>query len=178
LDSADTAHESDAVKRAAGLAAAAADTTDPDIRAKIEAELNAALADVEAGLIDLDELVAALAALAGHAIDEAASLRVTAAGEPPARGARDEQRAAVLQESLDALPASTNAAQPEPVADPMETPPTERRSAVRRVEERRRHGDDSPPARVNRWLHGERRDGFDRRTGIERRESPPSDAED
>jgi hypothetical protein len=169
---ADIAHGRGPVDRAAALAAAAADTADPDVRAKIEAELNAALADVEAGSIDLDELVAALAALAGHAIDDAASLRAVSAGATGAPTTRDEERVAVLRECVAALHATGTLAPPdeEPAVPATHATPQEQRSgADRRLAERRAHADESPAARVNRWLHGQRRSGRDRRSGVPRR---------
>jgi hypothetical protein len=179
---ADIAHGRSPVDRAAALAAAAADTTDPDVRVKIEAELNAALADVEAGSLDLDELVAALATLAGHAIDEAAGLRAGGASTAGTLTTRDEERAAVLQECVAALGSTETPARPasEPVVPAQATPQEQRSGADRRLAERRAHPDESPAARVNRWLHGQRRSGRDRRSGVPRRwsEAEPSRDED
>lgn len=172
MSAANVQSEPNPVESAARLAAAAADPADPDARARVEAELNAALAEVEAGLIDLDELVAALASIAGHAIDEAARRRATAEGETAGADAQERERAAVLQQSVAALART----QPEDqIAELADAAGAERRSgADRRVADRRRHPDDSPPARVNRWLHGERRRGVDNRSGVERRAAPPT----
>jgi hypothetical protein len=168
MDSADIPQAPAAVERAAALAAAAADTADPDLGAKIEAELNAALADVETGSIDLDELVASLAAIAGYAIDAAARQRSGTTD-------RDVEREAVLREAVSALKPAA-AEQHTEVATPR--PVRERQAGKdRRTTERRHYPDDSPPARVSRWLYGERRSGFDRRSGVDRRAAPPTDGE-
>jgi hypothetical protein len=170
MSPADIPQSRDAVERAAALAAAAADTGDPDLRSRVQAELNAALADVEAGAIDLDELVVALAAVAGHAIEEAAGMRTTAAKTVPTPRARDEARAAVLQACVTALRAAESPALSDSwPAEPEEAATDLRSGQDRRGSERRVHPDDSPPARVNRWLYGERRAGADRRTGMPRR---------
>jgi hypothetical protein len=161
-----------AVERAVALAAAAADPADPDLDAKIEAELNAALADVEAGSIDLDELVASLASIAGYAIDEAARLRIAPTDDANARNAA---RDTILRAASAALEPA--AATPESEAEAVATVSMlrERRSELdRRVAERRHFPEDSPAARINRWLYGERRKGVDNRSGSERRAVPPS----
>lgn len=165
----------DPVAHAARLAAAASDPADPDLRAKVEAELNAALADVEAGSIDLDELVAALASIAGNAIDEAARHRAAAAGGAADAEVQDREREAILRESVAGLIEAARPTPPEEqIAEPVGPAGQERRSgADRRIGDRRRHPDDSPAARVNRWLYGERRRGIDNRSGVERRAAPP-----
>jgi hypothetical protein len=171
VDRADIPHTR-AAEHAVALAAAAADPADPDLDAKIEAELNAALADVETGSIDLDELVASLASIAGYAIDEAARLRIASAGDP---GARDAARKAILRAASAAL--ETAAATPDTADETAAAVSVlrERRSERdRRLAERRHFPDDSPAARVSRWLHGERRKGIDNRSGVERRAVPPS----
>jgi hypothetical protein len=165
----DSSHTRVALERAAALVAAAADTADPDLGAKVEAELNAALADVESGSIDLDELVSSLTAIAGYAIDEAARLRSGGAA------ARDVEREAVLRASVAAL-------KPWEAEQPAELAASDlyrerQRDQDRRAGERRHYAADSPPARVSRWLYGERRSGFDRRSGVDRRANPPTDGE-
>jgi hypothetical protein len=172
MDRADIPQTRTAVERAVALAAAAADTADPDLGAKIEAELNAALADVETGSIDLDQLVASLASIAGYAIDEAVRLRITSAGDPDAANA---VREAILRAASAALepPAATSEPEDDAAAAAVSVLRERRSEQDRRVSERRYFSGDSPTARVNRWLHGERRKGGDNRSGVERRAVPP-----
>jgi hypothetical protein len=126
--------------------------------------------------------VAALAGVAGHAVQTASYLRLAAANLPADGGPKDafqafeEQRSTVLYECAEALHELRRARLPwalpalEPDGENTEGL-TERRSPIQRRSalNRRRHPDDSPPARVNRWLHGERRTGKDRRSGDDRR---------
>jgi len=159
-------YTNDAVERAARLAGAYLDGTGSTDQSSLLAALDETLADVEGSVTRQRELVGSLAALAGQAVETAMRLALVAAGrdpEDPAHSSPEalrEQRESVLAECAAALHELRKA--------------VDRRSGTDRriTPDRRRSHDDSAAARVNRWLHGDRRSGEERRSGADRRESP------
>jgi hypothetical protein len=160
--------EQDAMEQAARLASADVGTE------AFVAELDEALAeiglfpygaapDTAEGSERARALVASLAGIASYAIGQAGEL-----GPVVLRDAIETLRA-TQRESLSRVLG----------ADVWERDPhaahVERRSERdrRAGAERRQHTDDSPPARVNRWLYGERRVACERRSGVERRQALP-----
>jgi hypothetical protein len=190
----DILYTPDAIARAARLADAYARTLNGTAQGDVSAELDAALADIGSDASELRSLAAALAGLAGHAVQTASYLRLSTTGLSPEHGAEDalqafeKQRAAVLYECAEALHELRRAKLPRVtlVEGDGDGNGTDHRGATRKgrrrkekrsgVErrghiDRRSHPGDSPPARVNRWLHGERRNGKERRSGSDRRAS-------
>jgi hypothetical protein len=161
-----------ALSRSSRLVLAYTDSLDGNLTA----DVNAVLDDVGEHEAELDDLVASLAGLAGHAVMVIAA-RLEADLEPEddseKRNARLlQQRARVLDECMAALrefrPAIVNL----PAATEDETPDRERRSGFgRRVGANRRHlPPGSPSEKINLRLFGERRVGVsDRRSGGDRR---------
>jgi hypothetical protein len=178
----DILYTPDAIARAARLADAYARTLNGTGESDVGAELDAALADIGSDARELRSLAAALAGLAGHAVQTASYLRLSTAVLNPEHVAEDalqafeKQRAAVLYECAEALHELRRAKLPrvklvEEERDAAEEGHGERRSGSERREhlDRRSHAGDSPPARVNRWLYGERRSKKERRSGSDRR---------
>jgi hypothetical protein len=139
-------------------------------------DVDAVLVEVSEREEELDDLVASLAGLAGHAVMViAARLEADLAPEDDRekRNARLlQQRSRVLDECMGALREFRPAILDLPAATGDEAPDQERRSGLdRRVGSNRRHlASDSPAEKINLRLFGERRMGLsDRRSGADRR---------
>lgn len=185
----ETLYTPDAIARATSLATAYTSTLNTTDHGDVAAKVEAILTDVGADVEELRNLVASLAGIAGHAIQTASYLRLAAGGlqlngsTQEALNAFEEQRAAVLYECAESLHELRRAklpwALPQALSDvdDDDDAPAERRSGIERrtALNRRRYAADSPPARVNHWLHGERRSGKDRRGGADRRRSASRD---
>jgi hypothetical protein len=142
----------------------------------LTADVDAVLDEVGEHEAELDDLVASLAGLAGHAVMVIAA-RLEADLQPEEdRERRTErllqQRTRVLDECIGALREFRPAVVDLPAAGGGEAPHHERRSRFdRRVGSNRRHlPPNSPPEKINLRLFGERRVGVsDRRSGGDRR---------
>jgi hypothetical protein len=153
-----TGYSPDALSRSTRLVRAYANSVDGNVAA----EVGAILDEVGRDRAELENLVASLAGLAGHAV-RAMALRLEAdlglqQHLPDQLPRLSEQRTAVLDEWADALRSWADR--------------RERRSGLdRRLgSERRRLAPGNPQEQVNLRLFGERRSGVpDRRTGIDRR---------
>jgi hypothetical protein len=154
-----TGYSSDALSRSTRLVSAYADSVDGNVGA----EVGAVLDEIGRDRDELQNLVASLAGLAGHAV-RAIAVRLEAdlgiESDPATRLPRlSEQRTKVLGECADALRAWAHK--------------RERRSGMDRrlAPDRRQLAPGNPKEQVNLRLFGERRVGpADRRSGLDRRD--------
>jgi hypothetical protein len=161
---AETGGDGDAVEWAAGLVTAASVTGGGD-DSELQSELDRVFPKLDDRALELRQLLAALAGLGAQAVDRAAR------PSPGAEVSEEVDRRVVLDECVATLRAlGLQREQTSTLAEDHPEPTVERRSGLeRRTGERRRHEAGSPPARVAVWLHGERREGPDPRTGGDRR---------
>lgn len=147
-----------AVERAAKLAEAYLEGRDPADQATLVDALQEVSEAANGDVPHQRELIASLAALAGQAVRSAAHLALVISGRSADRELLPEEAGNVLRECADALHEQRKA--------------VDRRSGLERrlTPDRRRTHDDSAAARVNRWLHGDRRSGEERRSGHDRRQ--------
>lgn len=147
-----------AVERAAKLAEACLEGNDPTDQATLVDALQEALEAVNGDPTRQRELIASLAGLAGQAVRSAAHLALVISGRSADGELLPEEEANVLRECAEALHEQRKA--------------VDRRSGLDRrlTPDRRRTLDDSAAARVNQWLHGDRRSGDERRSGSDRRQ--------
>lgn len=150
-----------ALERAVQLVEAYLGDADPADQAPLVAALEETFAAANGNAAHQRELIASLAALAGRAAQTAASLTLVMSGRDREAELLREEGKTVVTDCVAALHEERKA--------------VDRRSDLDRriTPDRRSSHDDSAAARVNRWLHGDRRSGDERRSGTDRREAPP-----